>query len=158
MLRRYARQAGTVLSVLGSCVLASGCSDDDNNVGPDGPLVVEMADQESGNDQTGEVGEQLEEQLRVFVTRGGEPAGDVEVVWESASGGNLSPNIARTDDTGLAVARWTLGPATGGQTATAEVDGADGSPVTFSATANPPSAPPPPPPGGPPVAVQGSGY
>lgn len=146
-----------LLSVLGSLVLVSGCSDDDNNVGPDGPLVLEMADDESGNDQTGTVSEQLQDQLRVVVTRGGEPAGDVEVEWATGGGGNLSPGIARTDDSGIAVARWTLGPSVGAQTATAQVDNAEGSPVTFSATAGPPDGPPGPP-GGPPVTVRGSGY
>jgi hypothetical protein len=106
-----------------------------------------MAEDESGNGQTGEVSERLAERLRVVVTRGDEPAADVEVLWATGGGGSFTPASSRTDDLGIATTFWTLGPIAGPQSAEATVDEAEGSPVSFTATAEGFGAPPPP--GGP---------
>ncbi len=149
MLKSYGGRIGLAVSVLGSLMLASGCSDDSGNGPNQGPLALAMAEDESGNGQTGEVSERLAERLRVVVTRGDEPAVDVEVRWATGAGGSFTPPASRTDDLGVATTFWTLGPTAGLQSAQATVTGAEGSPVTFTATAEGFGAPPPPG-GGPP--------
>lgn len=147
MLKPYVGRIRLAASVLGSLMLVSGCSDDDGN-GPNlGTLRVAMAEDESGNGQTGEVSERLAERLRVIVTRGDEPAPDVEVEWATGGGGSFTPASSRTDDLGIATTFWTLGPTAGPQSAQATVPDAEGSPVEFTATAEGFGTPPPP--GGP---------
>jgi hypothetical protein len=147
MLKSYAGRIGLAVSVLGSLMLVSGCSDDDGNGPNEGTLRVAMAEDESGNGQTGEVSERLADRLRVVVTRGDEPAPDVEVEWATGGGGSFTPTSSRTDDVGVATTFWTLGPIAGPQSAQATVTDAEGSPVEFTATAEGFGAPPPP--GGP---------
>jgi hypothetical protein len=63
---------------------------------------------------------------------------DVPVSWHALDG-TAEPLAARTDSTGIARARWTLGPAAGTQRLRAQVGSAHGGaaipPVTFTATA-----------------------
>jgi plastocyanin len=83
------------------------------------------------------------------------------VTWATADG-TLDPASSITDADGIGATRWTLGSTVGSQAASAEVAGATGSPVTFTATATasvplppqPPPSPPPPPPPPPPSTVQ----
>jgi hypothetical protein len=65
----------------------------------------------------------------------------IAVAWAVTSGGgtvlpNL-PNSGATDAQGRAAATWTLGPATGMQSAAATAPGLAGSPAGFTATARP---------------------
>jgi plastocyanin len=115
------------------------------------PLVIQQASTNSGDGQTGTVGEVLGSGLRVLITRAAEPEAGVDVLWATADGGSLTPPTSATGADGIATTAWTLGPDPGTQTATATVEGADGSPVTFTATAEEGEPPPPPPPPPPPA-------
>src|SRR5919108_703006 len=63
------------------------------------------------------------------------------VNWSAAQGGTIS-EAQESDEAGIATAVWTLGPAEGTQLATADVDGADNSPLTYTATAEGDQPPP----------------
>jgi uncharacterized protein YjdB len=105
------------------------------------PVATAMA-AVSGGGQTGIVGKPVTSPLaqpivvRVTAADGLGVAGTT-VNFAAANGGAVSPASAVTDANGLAQASWTLGPIAGAQTATASVGGLSGSPVTFSATAQP---------------------
>jgi plastocyanin len=109
------------------------------------PLVAQQAPDVSGDDQTGPVGEALPDELRVLITRASEPEGGVNVAWATGQGGSLDPATSVTGADGIATTTWTLGPEGGAQIATATVADAEGSPVTFTATAEEDQEPPPPP-------------
>ena len=86
--------------------------------------------------QSGSRGETLPEPLAVLaVDRFGNPVAGVEVKWDASSGnGDLSAETTLTGSDGTTSVIWTLGGRVGVQRATAKVDRANGSPVTFSAT------------------------
>ena len=68
------------------------------------------------------------------VDRFGNPVGGVPVRWEvTAGGGVLTDSVTSTGADGTASVTWTLGDQVGIQKLTARVEGANGSPVTFSA-------------------------
>jgi plastocyanin len=139
-------RSGIGLLVVGTSLAALGaaCSGDDK--GPsESPLVIEKPATKSGDQQTGPVGLALGNPLRVLITRDGEPVEGVNVTWSAGQGGSIGDAL-ESDELGIAAAVWTLGPGIGEHVATAEVDGADNSPLTYTATAEP-SEPPPPPPG-----------
>jgi len=95
----------------------------------------------SGNNQSGTVGQVLTSPIRVLVTRDGQPEAGATVTWSAAGTGALmAPTSGVTDASGLAASTWTLPHAAGTRTATATVSGANGSPVSFSATALPGAA------------------
>ena len=74
--------------------------------------------------------------LRVVVTEDGVPLPGANVAWATtAVGGSVDPGSAATDAEGVASTMWTVGTASGAQTASATLSGASGSPVTFTATA-----------------------
>lgn len=111
------------------------------------PLVLAKAPTKNGDQQSGPAGVALTDELRVVVTRDGVPEAGVSVDW-SATQGSVSPVSAPTGSDGISAATWTLGPVAGAQAGQAEVAGATGSPVGFTATAVeappvPPAAPPP---------------
>jgi len=90
----------------------------------------------SGDAQTATVATALPDSLRVIVKEDGAPLAGATVSWSTAgTGAAVSPATSQTDVAGLAATRWTLGPVTGTETATASLAGASGSPVTFHATA-----------------------
>jgi plastocyanin len=137
--------------MMSSAVLAAitvACGDSGGSDPPPGedPLVVQRTAVNSGNGQTGVVGDLLAGELRVVITRTSEPQEGVAVAWATADGGTLAPPSSDTDADGIATTTWTLGPDPGTQTATAMVAGAEGSPVSFTATAEDDTPPPPPPP------------
>lgn len=68
------------------------------------------------------------------------PVQGVTVGWAASGGGSMNPASSQTDVNGLASSTHTLGTTAGTQTATAAVGGLIGSPVTFTATANPGTA------------------
>lgn len=80
--------------------------------------------------------EALEEPLIVAVVdRFGNPVGGVRVKWKADHGnGDLTPEESLTAPDGTTSATWTLGNEVGVQRATAEVDEASTSSVTFTAT------------------------
>ncbi len=89
------------------------------------------------NGQIGVVGAELPLPLSVRVESDGEPRAGVTVDW-AVSAGTILPAQTVSDAGGLASATWTLGPEIGIMTATTTVVGADGSPVSFSATGRAP--------------------
>jgi len=129
--------------------LGAACSSDDQGPGQS-PLVMEKPATKSGDQQTGPVDVALGNPLRVLITRDGEPIEDVDVDWTAGQGGSLTQET-ESDEGGIASVVWTLGPETGNHSATAAIDGADGSPLTYTATATIGTGPPP----GPTVQVLG---
>jgi hypothetical protein len=70
----------------------------------------------------------------------GNPAPGIAVTWSVLTGGgSISPTSSLTNSSGIAAAKFTLGPAEGEQKAQAELSGVSGSPVVFteSSTAGP---------------------
>ncbi|MEP7176042.1 MAG: plastocyanin/azurin family copper-binding protein [Gemmatimonadales bacterium] len=122
---------------LGLAVMLVGvvsCGSDGSSPSQTAPTIAK-ATTKSGDEQTGIVSEALPSELRVMVTRDGNPARDVAVAWATGDGGALAPASGTTDADGVSSSIWTLGSAPGPQTATASVTGGVGSPVSFSATA-----------------------
>src|SRR5437867_2526511 len=89
----------------------------------------------SGDGQTGTVSSPLANALQVVVTEAGVPKPNVQVDWQAAGGGAVDPAGSFTDADGIAGTTWTLGSTAGTQAASASVSGAQGSPVSFTATA-----------------------
>ena len=87
-----------------------------------------------GATQTGAVGSQLADPLRIQVQFGGAPKAGVAVHW-STPYGSLQPAEDTTDAGGFAEARWTLGTVARFVTAGATVEGMIGAPVVFVAQA-----------------------
>jgi adhesin/invasin len=94
----------------------------------------------SGDQQTAAVGTALRDSLVVRVVDDfGNPVAGITVGW-AASAGDVSPALVETGADGRAAARRILGAVAGTQTATADVPGLEGAPVTFTHTAVPGSA------------------
>jgi adhesin/invasin len=89
----------------------------------------------SGNGQGARVNAALPAQLVVRATNAaGTPLYGVQVSWRVQSGGgSITPAAITTDGSGLAWARWTMGPSAGQGTAVATAPG--GAAATFTATA-----------------------
>jgi PKD repeat protein len=89
----------------------------------------------SGDNQTGQVGSQLQAELVVRLIDGeGNGVPNTAVVWVVATGGGgVTPASSNTDGDGRASARWTLGGAPGSNRLDAVVSGVDV--VSFDATA-----------------------
>jgi hypothetical protein len=84
--------------------------------------------------QPGRRGEALEDPLVVMaVDRFGNPVEGAQVVWTTTGGGQLSQDTTPTGADGTATVSWTLGDQVGVQKATATLEGASGSPLTFTA-------------------------
>ena len=115
---------------IGLAAMAS-CGGDNSSPSDD---TIAKAPTNSGDDQTGPVGQALANALRVLVTVDGEPQPDVSVTW-STTDGSLAPSSVATDADGISATTWTLGTTTGTQTALATLEGTSGSPVPFTATA-----------------------
>jgi hypothetical protein len=97
-----------------------------------GPDEIEIED---GNNQTGTVGQELDDELEVRVTDSQDnPVSGVTVRWTPASGdGSADPTSSRTNSSGIATTNWTLGDEPGTQSLEASVSGVGS--VTFNATA-----------------------
>jgi plastocyanin len=117
---------GLYLAALGLGL--QGCSD------PAGPAVLTVAAVAATDGQTAQAGTSLPLPLQVLVQSDGKPKSGVTVTW-LVSAGAVVPTASVTDLNGRASASWTLGPVAGAMSATTTVDGAQGSPVSFSATA-----------------------
>ena len=88
----------------------------------------------SGENQVDTVGQTLPNVIRVKVTEDGLAAAGYTVHF---TGGNLGTSSMVTGSNGIATSTWTLDSVAGPQTVTVTVDGAEGSPLTFHATAVP---------------------
>lgn len=94
-----------------------------------------VASVESGNMQTGEVGTPLPLPLKVRVRTFGTTNAGATVVWQAANG-QVTPSSSVTDAEGYATTSWTLGTVAGdSQTVVAQISGAEGSPLKFTARA-----------------------
>lgn len=92
----------------------------------------------SGNNQSGTVNTALAAPFVVKVTdNNGNAVQGVTVGWAASGGGSMNPASSITDAGGLASSTRTLGTTAGTQTANGSVAGLIGSPVGFTATANP---------------------
>ena len=90
----------------------------------------------AGQDQTGHVGQPLDDRLVVEVTDGfGNPVAGVPITWSAEGGGTVSEGVVPTDEDGRSRVERTLGPAVGQQTTVASSGELAGSPVTFVHTA-----------------------
>ncbi len=135
------RRGVGVLAIVSLVGLGVACSEDDQGPGQS-PLDIEKPATKSGDQQNGPVSTALGNPLRVLITRDGEPVEDVDVDWSAGQGGSLSDEQS-SDADGFASVVWTLGPDVGEQAATATVQGANGSPLTYTATATTGGGPPP---------------
>lgn len=101
------------------------------------PAVPSRLAAAGGQDQTGPIGNQLTDALRVLVIdERGNPVAGVTVSWSVlAGGGTIAPTSSITGADGVAWAELTLGPAAGEQRAQGQVDGLTDSPVVFIETA-----------------------
>jgi plastocyanin len=122
-----------VLAIVSLVWLGVGCSEDDQGPGQSA-LDIEKPTTKSGDGQIGPVSTALGNPLRVLITRDGEPVADVDVEWSAGQGGSLGDEQS-SDSAGFASVVWTLGPDVGEQVVTAAVPDADGSPLTYTATA-----------------------
>jgi hypothetical protein len=86
--------------------------------------------------QPGRIGQPVPEGPTALVLdRLGNPVGGAAVDWEVTAGkGSVSSSQTVTSPDGKATVIWTLGLGIGVQKLTARVEGAHGSPVTFTAT------------------------
>jgi hypothetical protein len=86
--------------------------------------------------QPGRIGQPTPEDPTVLVVDlVGNPVDGAEVHWDVTTGkGSVSSAQTATGTDGRASVTWTLGSGIGVQKLTARVDGAHGSPVTFTAT------------------------
>ncbi len=101
------------------------------------PPVIQIAfdPAQSGNDQVGVVDSLLPLGLRVLVTSNSLPAAGVDVQWAAAPGNGTIGAVSTTNSDGIATGLWAMPTSSGAKTATATLDGATGSPLTFQATA-----------------------
>ncbi|HSE47439.1 MAG TPA: Ig-like domain-containing protein [Gemmatimonadales bacterium] len=118
--------------LLSACLVVGACSDQ----GPT-TLMVRQAPSASGDGQTQLVDAYLQNPIRVLVTEDGAPKPGVEVVWETSGQGATVGQSTITGQDGMTQTFWKMPNTAGPQEATATVAGADGSPVTFTATAIP---------------------
>jgi hypothetical protein len=115
-----------------TCLVAGACSDQSPTT-----LSVRLDPSASGNGQTQLVDAYLQNPIRVIVTEDGTPKSGVEVVWETTGQGATVGQSSLSGQDGTAQTFWKMPNTAGPQGATATVAGADGSPVTFVATALP---------------------
>ena len=122
-----------LLSLIGvaaiSLVIACGDASGPQPAPPPASVVLVSGDAQPSP----EVGTMLPQPLAIKVSDAqGQTLSGVSVAW-SASAGALAASSSITNGSGVATIEWTLGTATGRQTATATVTGL--TPVTFTATA-----------------------
>ncbi|MFL5402252.1 MAG: plastocyanin/azurin family copper-binding protein [Gemmatimonadales bacterium] len=117
-------------------LLALGCGGGSDAGTPPSTTAIAKTTTNSGDAQSGTVGEPLVNPLQVLVTDNGTASSGVTVSWSAGTGGgSLDPASGVTDGNGIASTFWTLGTTAGAQTAQAALTGAAGSPVSFTATA-----------------------
>ncbi len=124
-------------SLLPALLVLTACSDAAGPGGNPNPGALAVAGATpSGDLQSAAVGAALDNPLRVRVTRDGVPEAGITVTWASPdAGASFTPSSATTDADGIGATAWTLGRTAGSQSARADVTGATGAPVSFSATA-----------------------
>ena len=101
-----------------------------------GAGVAARVERIRGNGQSAIAGSTLPESLVVrTLDEEGRPVAGITVAWSAAGGGSVSAPSTVSGPDGMSGIRRTLGPAAGPQGTVATVEGAEGSPVEFTATA-----------------------
>jgi plastocyanin len=134
MTRIYAPLAP--LALLFSVVIL-GCGGDGNGGTPPATKTIAKPSTNSGDAQSGSVGQPLASPLQVVVTQDGAPLAGEAVAWSTTAANGSVTASSTTDANGIASSAWTLGTVSGSQSAQATLSGASGSPVSFTATAAP---------------------
>jgi len=116
--------------------LLSGCGSEDRQAPTPADYVIAKAPANSGDEQVGIVGQQLDQELRVFVTRNEQPAEGVTVYWSTPEG-SVSPATRVTDADGISSTRWTLKELFAQQVAFASLEPEGPSLIVFTAIAAP---------------------
>jgi hypothetical protein len=112
----------------------SGCGGDLTLPSSSGEGVAHTMRDASPLTQPGRRDQEVPEPPTVVVLDGlGNPAVGAEVQWEVTAGGGVVTGGTTPDAEGRATATWILGDAVGVQKLVARVEGAQGSPITFSA-------------------------
>ena len=121
----------SIAGMLLSTALLGSCGDSVGNGAATDLVLI------GGNGQAAIIDDTLPVPLSIrAVNQAGAGVAGVPVLWTAAAGGLVFADSI-TDPHGDAIATWVLGPIVGAQTATATVTGLNGSPLTFTATANP---------------------
>jgi plastocyanin len=133
------RSIGRVAVLLAAMALAA-CGGDygsDLGGGPDPAALSAARSEPSGQGQSGTAGQDLANPLRIVVLRGDAPAAGAVVTWNATgTGALLKPSVDTTGPDGISTSIWHLGSELGAQSSQAAVTGgAEGSPVSFTATA-----------------------
>ena len=124
------------LTRLLAAALVAGCSADDRAAPPPPVMAIAKPDSLSGDQQVGVAGHQLEQPLRVVVTRDDRPAAGVPVYWTTFEG-QLTPAAALTDSAGISAAHWRLRSLLAQQVAIASLDTTGPPGALFTAIATP---------------------
>jgi plastocyanin len=119
-----------------AAALIAGCGSEDRAAPGPPVMAIAKADSQSGDQQVGVAGHELEQSLRVVVTRDDVPAAGVPVYWKTFEG-QLSPAAAVTDSNGVSSARWHLLSLLAQQVAVASLDTTGPPGVIFTAIATP---------------------
>jgi hypothetical protein len=123
--------------------LALGCGGGSGGTDPEPPTQEEAPALTSlrGDGQDGVVGRRLTQPVAILARRAtGAALPGASISWAPSGDGSVSAEVTVTDGDGVAEVIWTLGSAEGQQTLAAALSGANGSPVTFTATATAPPA------------------
>ena len=137
----------TAVLLVAAALTACGSNGSDLGGGGPDPSALSVARSEpSGDGQSGTAGQDLANPLRIVVLRGAMPAAGAVVTWSATgTGASMTPNVQTTGPDGISTSTWHLGSEVGAQSAQAAVTGgAEGSPVSFSATAAGPGGGPSP--------------
>jgi hypothetical protein len=117
-------------------VLVGSCSDGTSP--PAESLKIMKTPTDDGDNQSWGTAHNMPLPLRVLVLNHGAPMAGVTVTWSVDSGnGYIAPLIPVTGDDGISTARWGMSTRVGIHHAKATLEGAEGSPVVFTATAIP---------------------
>jgi plastocyanin len=145
MVRPNRSIAGAAVLLAATALSACGGNGSDLGGGPDPSALSARHSEPSGDGQSGTVGQDLANPLRIVVLQGAMPAAGAVVTWSATgTGASLTPNVDTTGPDGISTSIWHLGSDVGAQRSQAAVTGAEGSPVLFTATAASPGGGPSP--------------
>ena len=130
------------VSAVALALLVAACGGDPKGPPPPPPSGLSASPAApSGNGQIGPVQAPLASPLRIVVLNDGNPEAGVSVNWSGlGTAATFNPPSGTTDTNGIASSTWTLPQEAGTATAQADVSGALGSPVVFTATGRPGAA------------------
>jgi plastocyanin len=126
-------------SAVALALLVAACGGDPKGPPPPPPSGLSASPAApSGEGQIGPVQAALANPLRIVVLNDGNPEAGVSVNWSGlGTAATFNPPSGTTDANGIASSTWTLPQEAGTAAAQADVSGAFGSPVIFTATGRP---------------------